>query len=112
MSELPVLDQARLDALAMGDQTIVDELVGMLIDDAGPLVAALRDSVAAHDRESAREQAHGLKGIAANVGAARLQHAAAQLEVAARDGAPWPDLEQLLAATATAVEEVRATRTG
>ena len=112
MNELPVLDRARLDALAMGDASIVRELVELLLTDAEPLVASLGASVAARERDAVREQAHGLKGIAANVGAARTQRAAAELEVAARDGGAWHEIERLLAETAATIEEVRAAPLG
>jgi HPt (histidine-containing phosphotransfer) domain-containing protein len=56
----------------------------MLIDEAVERPALIR-SLIASDVQRAREQAHGLKGAAASVGADQLAAAAAAVEAADRD---------------------------
>jgi HPt (histidine-containing phosphotransfer) domain-containing protein len=107
---VPVIDRERLDSICGGDPSLGLELVDMLIEEAGPLVLALQGLVSERDRTATREQAHALKGIAGNVGAARLQAMALALERAAADEAAWPLLDESLAGVAGALDELRAER--
>ena len=53
-------------------------------------IAEIRGALASGRRDDARRVAHTLKGLAATLGAVEVQAAAAQLEVALRDGATTP----------------------
>jgi HPt (histidine-containing phosphotransfer) domain-containing protein len=107
-SDPPVIDQARLDLICMGDAALCRELIASLIDEASPIIDELPELVDAKNAVAVRQQAHTLKGIAGNVGAGRLQAAALLLERGAADGAPWDQLAQHLAAATAALTEVKA----
>jgi HPt (histidine-containing phosphotransfer) domain-containing protein len=68
-----------------GDKHLLRELASIFIEDAPPLLSRLTASLAERDCEKAQHYAHGLKGIAANVGGVRLEHLALRIENAARD---------------------------
>jgi CheY-like chemotaxis protein/HPt (histidine-containing phosphotransfer) domain-containing protein len=66
-----------------------------------PAVAAsLKDAVDVHDCEAARQIAHQLKGSAGAVGATALQALAADLEAAAKRGAPRAEIQSRVEAVA------------
>lgn len=69
-----------------GDKDLLRELASIFIEDAPPLLNRLSATLAEQDCERAQHYAHGLKGIAANVGGVRLEHLALRIENAARDG--------------------------
>ncbi|CAH0350757.1 response regulator [Aquabacterium sp. CECT 9606] len=72
--------------------------------DFGPLFSqALREQ----DEEGALRQAHTLKGLAGNIGAMALQHAAGELESACQPGTDAPAMEAALAHTLAALSAVR-----
>lgn len=100
----PNIDRERLDLVCMGNAELARELIDMLIDEARPLIGELGPLVAANDAGAVREKAHAVKGIAGNVGAARLQAAALLLERAAADGTGG--LDELLAGAAGAFAEL------
>jgi two-component system sensor histidine kinase/response regulator len=80
MTDEPVLDRNRLDAITGGSELAARDLLTSLVDEASTLAVEIRNAAAAPDGDRIRELAHALKGIAGNVGAVRLQRAAEDLE--------------------------------
>jgi HPt (histidine-containing phosphotransfer) domain-containing protein len=76
------VDQQRIRAVCGDDDTLAIELIGMLVKEAEPIVAALIERVRCYEVGETNELAHALKGIAGSVGAVDLQHAATRLEAA------------------------------
>ncbi len=105
------VDRGRIEAVCGGDEALAVELIGMLVEDAAPIVDDLGACVQANDAARIYELAHSLKGIAANVGAAELRDAAALLQAeTAPDAPPAPaGFAVELAAIVTALERVRCT---
>ena len=75
-----------------GDRELLLELVGIFVEEAPDRLAELQDAAAARDAATVERVAHGLKGSAGILGAARLRTASAELEeraIAERfDGVP------------------------
>ena len=94
----------------MGNPAMAGEFLDLLIEEATPIVAALPAQVAAGDKQAVREGAHAVKGIAGNVGAARLQAAALLLERSAADGAAADTLSTHLDGVTAALAELRTAR--
>lgn len=69
-----------------GDRQLFRELALIFIEDSPRLLEALRGSLAERDAGQAERCAHGLKGIAANVGGVRVERVAVVVEDAARSG--------------------------
>jgi HPt (histidine-containing phosphotransfer) domain-containing protein len=111
MSDLVIVDRARIDEVCRGNDSLAIELIGMLLDEAEPIVAALRDRAASNDVPAVNELAHALKGMAQNVGALELRDAALRLESASAKGqAPAPNaLAVEIPALATALVRIRLT---
>ncbi len=105
------VDRARIQAVCGGDDALAVELIGMLLEDAVPIVDALGDCLQSNDIAQVNELAHALKGIAGNVGAANLRDAAARLQTAtAPDASSTRDvLAGELAIVGAALEDVRVT---
>ena len=97
---LPVYDRAAFLERVMGDEAVVHEIEQQFLADLPELIATLRQHVAAGEIKLAGEQAHKIKGIAANVSAEALRDVAARMEIAAREQdqpsieAALPDLER------------------
>ncbi len=83
----PVLDRGRLDAITGGSAGLARELLTALVDEASGITAEIR-STAELAGDRMRDLLHALKGVAANVGAVRLQRAAEDLERADFHDAP------------------------
>lgn len=77
--------RAALDRIG-GDCVLMRELAKIFIEDSPPLLRALQSSVAEGDLARAEHSAHGLKGIAANVGGVRVSSVAGVVEDAVRAG--------------------------
>lgn len=105
------VDRTRIDAVCRGDESLAIELIGMLVDEAAPIVAALDVHVQSNDITQVNELAHALKGIAGNVGAFELRDAATRLEAASAAGqTPAPHaLAAEIPALASALARVRIT---
>jgi HPt (histidine-containing phosphotransfer) domain-containing protein len=105
------VDRARIEAICGGDDALAIELIGMLLDDAAPIVDELGTCVKSNDIVQVNELAHALKGIAGNVGAAPLRDAAGRLQtVTAPGAAPVAGiLASELAAITAALDDVRVT---
>jgi PAS domain S-box-containing protein len=106
----PVFDRAAALARLGGDEPLLAELAGLFREEGPRMIAEIRDALAAGDAVGVRRSAHGLKGSAGYVGAARAVEAARRLELIGEAGdlAPAPDalraleveIEQLTAALA------------
>jgi HPt (histidine-containing phosphotransfer) domain-containing protein len=110
MTDVPIIDRARLDLVCMGNPGLAGEFIDLLIEESTPILDGLPALVAAGDAAAVREGAHSVKGIAGNVGAARLQAAALVLERSAADGSPGAVLAGQLEAVVAALGELRAER--
>lgn len=69
-----------------GDRQLFRELALIFVEDSPALLESLRASLAEQNRGLAERCAHGLKGIAANVGGVRVERTAVVVEDAARAG--------------------------
>ena len=103
---LPAMDPGKLGELRsiVGD----DELRSML--DLLPIegrraIEAIEDARVAGDMDRARRAAHGLKGLAGNFGAQRIEAVARDIEHSTN---ALEDLDLLLPILASALEEMRA----
>jgi CheY-like chemotaxis protein/HPt (histidine-containing phosphotransfer) domain-containing protein len=70
----------RVLARVGGDRQLLAEISRLFVDDAPRHLAGIRRAIDAHDGESLRRAAHGLKGSAANFDAEELVNAARALE--------------------------------
>jgi two-component system, sensor histidine kinase len=88
-----------------GEPGIFRDLLELFQADAPPLLAAMRAAVTEGSPESLRAAGHGLKGVAANLGARELSRIAAELEALGRKGTVC-DAEPLLAAAEAQFQQV------
>ncbi|MCX7016681.1 MAG: response regulator [Candidatus Sumerlaeota bacterium] len=98
-------DRAALLDRVGGDVELLKEIIAMYLADSPRQIQALREAIAAGDAETARCQAHSLKGASGNAGANALQALAQQVEAAAE----WGAMEQassLLRALETELENL------
>lgn len=65
---------------------LVQELIGLLKEDAPPRIEALRSALAAGDADRVLQEAHQLKGALGNLGLARIADLARRVESLAREG--------------------------
>ncbi len=79
-ADLPGVDQASGLRRVGGNRELYRRLLQRFATSEVDVVARIRGSLAAGDRSAARRQAHTLKGVAANLGIASVQAAAATLE--------------------------------
>ena len=109
-----VLEQAGIDVdealeRVMGNEMLLDRLLGMFLDDAQH--ANLHAAVEAHDQDAAIAAVHSLKGTGGNLSIKPLFELANRQLALFREG-NWDDAVALMpeidAAYATAVEAVRA----
>jgi two-component system sensor histidine kinase/response regulator len=90
-AELPPIDGLdTTDGLRRigGNNTLYVKLLRQFADQQGDAVGQIRAALAANDVESATRLAHTLKGVAGNLGAGEVQHAAAAVETLLRDRSP------------------------
>ena len=82
-----VFDRAGLLDRLMGDEELVNEILGEFMEDVPRKLTALKEALDKDDAPSVQREAHTLKGASANIGAVALQKMANQIEVAgeARD---------------------------
>ncbi len=85
-----LLDLARFSSVTGGDNELRAELAALFIEDGKTRVAKLREAIRDGDIDSLRRAAHTIKGAAGNVGAMRLHHTSALIEVAAQGGDTSP----------------------
>lgn len=67
-----------------GDEDIIHEMWQIFLDTSSSLVESLRSAIEVRDARELEKNAHTLKGMAANAGAARLKDEAFKMELAAR----------------------------
>lgn len=114
MSAPPVIDGGRLQSVCGGEPELAVELVEALIEDAHPLVTSTAALAVRRAHGELREAAHALKGIAGNIGAVRLQAAAATLETAAAAAdadLDWVGIAGVICEVQQALDDVRTLHT-
>lgn len=101
----PVFD--RQDALerVMGDETLLDELLGLFDGEYAGKTAEMRAAIARRDGEAVRFAAHAIKGAAANLSLVAFREAAFALETAGKEGR-LDDARKLLDALANEYKRV------
>lgn len=82
-----MFDEAELLGTVDNDLEFLAETVGMLAADGPPLVARIRDAIAAGDAGTVGGAAHTLKGMVANFCAPGVRARALELERMGRSGA-------------------------
>ena len=87
-----------------GRRTFYLSLLRRFAEGQADTAAAIRAAVRAGDRETARQQAHALKGMAGTIGAMRLQDSAAAVEQALSDDDSLVHVDTLLATLAERLE--------
>jgi len=84
--QLRVVDfEAALERIG-GDRQLFRELAMIFVEDSPRLLESLAVSLSKRDQGQAERCAHGLKGIAANIGGVRVERVAVVVEDAARSG--------------------------
>jgi len=96
----PVFDRQALSARLMGDEDLLREIIAVFLEDMPKQLQALKKHIDRHDAGSAGNQAHAVKGAAANVGGMAFSAAAGEMEKAGKAGRPeeiaalMPELER------------------
>jgi two-component system sensor histidine kinase/response regulator len=80
----PPCDFHRLLQRCMGDRELLDRIIIKFAEQSAADLDRLEQSIAAGDTRQVERLAHGLKGAAANLSAARLRELAAEMEARAR----------------------------
>lgn len=107
-ADLPLIDERVMqDWCADLDQADVLDLLARVPGEAHKCLAGIKQAVDGGDLASAKRTAHRLKGMASNLGAARLAAVARSIEIASVDiadvAARLAGLETTLAATLEAI---------
>jgi signal transduction histidine kinase/CheY-like chemotaxis protein/HPt (histidine-containing phosphotransfer) domain-containing protein len=99
-----VLDRSRLDELMALDASLLPRLIELFGQDTERKLRELHAAASKQDASEMMQQAHALKGLAANLGATRLVDLAVQLETALqkRDLSGVAELISLVETTVTA----------
>jgi two-component system sensor histidine kinase/response regulator len=106
----PVIDAARIEVLRQTTAGLVDELIGIYIEEAPRRIAAIQDAVRGGDAAGLAAAAHGLRSSSGNVGATRVVELCGSLEAIGRAGgtAGAPELtEELMVEYARARRALR-----
>ena len=85
-----------------GDEELLADMIGFLVEDAPPLVTKLQAAIEAQDAEAAQRAAHAVKGLILGCGGVRAGQVAQRVEDAAARG----DLEEVGALAPILVAEV------
>jgi signal transduction histidine kinase/DNA-binding response OmpR family regulator/HPt (histidine-containing phosphotransfer) domain-containing protein len=94
-TDLPWIDGLNVqDGLSRvgGNRRLYRNLLRQFIEQQGPALSEVESALATGERALAERVAHSLKGVAGNVGATRVQAAAARLETVIRDGSASADV--------------------
>jgi CheY-like chemotaxis protein len=102
-----VFDEAELLARVEGDRELMEELIGLFLDETPKLVENVRRAWSSRDLDALQRAAHALKGTCANLGARPATRAALGVESAAREG-DIDGLDDLVTTLVRAVAELRA----
>jgi PAS domain S-box-containing protein len=105
---VPIIDDAKLDDLRKAVGSSFELMMNLFRESAREEFDALRSALAGGDTVTMRRAAHTLKGVAANLGANRIQVIARRIEVVAADPAA---VERLLEPLDRAIE-ITASRIG
>jgi hypothetical protein len=112
MAEKPELALARFREVTMGDPVLARGLIQSFVASIGQCLQQAEAAIAAGNEEQLTRSAHTIAGSAANIGAARLEAAAASLESIARRGEfgvakdLLPSLQKRYAAARAALEKL------
>lgn len=90
---LPVLDADTMEQLLSlddGGTGLLEEMVGLFVEDTPPRIAALEAALAAGQWEAMADTAHAVKGAASTMGAPRVRALGQALETGGRKGT-WPE---------------------
>ncbi len=101
----PPADLGLLYDMTDSDQDLIVQLAMLFLEDTTERREALEKALDAEDAETARREAHTIKGGAANFGAERLRSLAAEMESLAKEG-NLHEVRQRLATLDRAIEEV------
>ncbi|WP_186453778.1 response regulator [Denitratisoma sp. DHT3] len=104
--ELPGIDTAAGLATTMQNPRLYLKLLQKFRDSQADFAEQFAQTRRDADPRAATRAAHTLKGTAGNIGAKRLQDAAAELELACKGGAPAAEIEARLQATLAALAPV------
>ncbi|MCA8942490.1 MAG: Hpt domain-containing protein [Planctomycetes bacterium] len=78
--------QELLDLCDDGDTSLVQELIGIFLDDGPTKIQAIQQGLRDDDLEAVERAAHSLKGSSGNLGANELMETAEALQNASRNG--------------------------
>ena len=81
-----VFDRAALLARLDGDTSLLEELIGLFLQDVEQRLEHIRDAITSRDTQTVATEAHTLKGAASNIEALPIGRAAKQMEVDATAG--------------------------
>lgn len=113
---LPILDEETfggLQLIAEDEPEMFIEIIDSYIDQSGPLLSTMRDSLGTQDGAALREAAHSLKGASWNIGAAAVGELSRLLEEKGKNGdfnqveAMVGQLEHLYQETELALQAVK-----
>ncbi|KAF0164830.1 MAG: PAS domain-containing protein [Rhodocyclaceae bacterium] len=100
------LDTAQGLRTLSGNAAAYTRLLRRYATDHADDMSKLRAQLAAQEHEDARRTAHTLKGASGNLGATTVQHQAAELEAALKQGRDAARIEQLAGAVETELQRV------
>lgn len=100
MQAAKILDLAHLSAQAAGDKALMQQVLGLFLDHAETVLAAL---AASQDVKSWHDHAHALKGSAKGVGCWAVADAALSAEQRPLDPATIPPLQAAFAEARVAI---------
>jgi len=103
----PTFNQAELMDRIDGDVEFLEECIEIFDADSAPLLAKIREAVAARDAEALVTPAHTLKGMLSNFCAAAAEGAARDLEMRGREN----ELQDCDAAVTALDDELKRLRT-
>jgi len=69
-----------------GDEEMLTEFLGMLLEQAQTMLPEIAQAIEANDASGVEQAGHSLKGAAASLGAERMRHAAYAIEIIGRSG--------------------------
>jgi PAS domain S-box-containing protein len=107
----PIFDRQALSARLMADADLLREIIAGFLEDMPRQLQALKRHLDRHDAGSAGNQAHAIKGAAANAGGMALSAAAGEMEKAGKTGRPeeiaalMPELERQFDLLRTKMQE-------
>jgi CheY-like chemotaxis protein/HPt (histidine-containing phosphotransfer) domain-containing protein len=96
-----------------GDPAFLVELIDLFLEQAGPVIGALREAAGAGDEHEIGRIAHTLQSASGNLGARRLQRLCAEAEAAGKsehEGAALLVVEAMIAELERVVRELHAER--